>query len=102
MFKISLVQFKKQAEADKEYQKHLEEEKKHPPGTKLLSEEERLSTLDSLKESKNNIMNLLEKMPMSMRTLALQNRKTELENKINEIEEAIKQFSRKNVYIKVT
>jgi len=39
-------------------------------------------------------------MPISMKTLSMQNRKTELENKLNEIENAIKQFSRKQVFIK--
>jgi hypothetical protein len=46
-------------------------------------------------------MTLLEKMPISMRTMTLQNRKTELENKMNEIETAIKTFSRKQVFIKI-
>jgi hypothetical protein len=46
-------------------------------------------------------MTLLEKMPISMKTLSIQNRKTELENKLSEIEDAIKKFSRKQVFIKV-
>lgn len=45
-------------------------------------------------------MNLLEKMPISMRTMAIQNRKMELEKKLSEIEDAIKMFSRKQVFIK--
>ena len=47
-------------------------------------------------------MTLLEKMPISMKTMSMQNRKTELENKLTEIENAIKTFSRKQVFIKIT
>ena len=39
------------------------------------------------------------KLPISMRTKALQNRKTELENKLTELEKAIGTFSAKVVYI---
>ncbi len=46
-------------------------------------------------------MTLLEKMPITMKTMLMQNRKTELENKMTEIETAIKTFSRKQVFIKI-
>lgn len=46
-------------------------------------------------------MGLLEKMPISMRTMSIQNRKAELEKKLNDIEDAIKTFSRKQVFIKI-
>jgi len=35
-----------------------------------------------------------------MRSMAIQNKKTELENKLNELETAIRTFSRKQVFIK--
>ena len=36
-----------------------------------------------------------------MKTITLQNRKTELEKKLDEIEDAIRTFSRKQVFIKI-
>lgn len=79
----------------------MKEEAKYPKGTRLLSEEERLSTLNGLIESKKEIETLLEKLPITLRTKASQNKKEELEKKLTEIENAISTFSRKQVFIKV-
>jgi hypothetical protein len=95
-----LLKYKADAEKQKEYQKMLEEQKKYPAGTRLLSEEERLETLNSLSQNRKDIITLLEKMPISMKSMAIQNKKTELENKLNELESAIRTFSRKQVFIK--
>jgi hypothetical protein len=40
-------------------------------------------------------------MPISMRTMSIQTKKLEMENKLSEIENAIKTFSRKQVFIKI-
>jgi len=40
-------------------------------------------------------------MPISMRTVAIQTKKTEMEKKLNEIEDGIKTFSRKQVFVKI-
>ena len=72
-----------------------------PPGTRLLSEDERLETLNNLKASKTEVEKLISKMPLSMRTLALQQRKTELEKKVDELDKAIATFSRPKVYIAI-
>jgi hypothetical protein len=84
-----------------DFSKRKAEEAKFPKGTRLISEEERLETLHSLENSKKEIITLLEKMPISMKTITLQNRKTELEKKLDEIEDAIRTFSRKQVFIKI-
>ena len=76
-----------------------EQKRKIPPGTRLLSEEERLTTLKTLQETKAEAQKALEKLPISMKTLALAQRKTELEKKIDEMDQAIKTFSRKEVFI---
>ena len=68
---------------------------------KLLSEQERVSTLEHLKLTKEEIETILDKLPISMKTMALQNKKTELERKLVDIEKAISTFSRKEVYIKM-
>ena len=92
---------KYEAEIQKEVQRRLKEEAKYPKGTRLLSEEERLMTLNGLYESQKEIMGLIEKLPITLRTMASKNKKDELEKKLDEIEEAIKTFSRKQVFIKV-
>ena len=66
-----------------------------------MSEEERLETLKNLQESKKDVEKVLGKMPISMRTLALQQKKAELEKKIDELDQAIQTFSRPQVYIAI-
>jgi hypothetical protein len=77
------------------------EESKYPKGTKLLSDDERLDTLNQLVDSRKEVITLLERLPISLRTISLQNRKSELEKKLDELDEAIRTFSRKQVFIKV-
>jgi hypothetical protein len=78
----------------------LAEESKYPKGTRLLSEDERVGTLSSLTDTRKELMNMLEKMPITMKTMSMQKKKEELEKKMGEIEEAIKTFSKKQVFIK--
>ena len=75
-------------EVERRYQeevKRQEEASKYPKGTKLLSEEERVSTLNGLINSKKEMINILEKMPITTRTLSIQNKKEELKDKIRKI-----------------
>jgi len=87
-------------EQQKEEEKKQKEASKYPKGTKLLSEEERISTLNGLINSKKEMITLLEKMPITTRTLSIQNKKEELIKKIEEVEKAIDMFSKKQVFIK--
>lgn len=64
-----------------------------------MSEEERLATLEDLNSNRREVSNMLEKLPISMRTQALNKRKEELEAKLNEIDKAISMFSKKVVYV---
>ena len=66
----------------------------------MLTEEERVNTLNGLIESKKEMVNILEKLPITTRTLAMQNKKEELIKKIEEVEKAIEMFSKKQVFIK--
>ena len=95
-----LKQFKLEEIKRKEYEKILEEESHYPPGTKLLSENERINTLNSLIETKKGIINILEKMPITKRTQSFQEKKEELEKKLDQIEKEIELFSKKKVFIK--
>ena len=94
-----IKRYELEREIKKEEIKKQKELKKIPKGMKLLSEEERLSTLNGLILNKKELINQLEKMPITTRTLAVQNKKEELSQKINEIEKAIEMFSKKQVFI---
>ena len=78
----------------------IEEEKaKHPPGTRLMPEEERLETLKDLKESRKEVNIALEKMPVVSRTIAGERLKKEMEDKLVRIDRAIETFEKKIVYV---
>ena len=96
-----IKKYELEREIKKEEIKRQEEAAKYPKGTKLLSEEERISTLNGLIENKKEITNQLEKMPITTRTNSIRIRKEELCKKLEEIEKAIDMFSRKQVFIKV-
>jgi len=70
-----------------------------PPGMQLMKEAERLETLRVLNENKQAIQQKLMRMPIIIDTLSLKNRKASYEKQMNEVEEAIKVFSRKKVFI---
>ena len=90
-----------------ENEKKLQSEKlrketaKYPKGTRLLSEEERLFTLEKLKQSRDDINKVIERLPITPDTQAFKNKKEELFKKLDEIENAIETFSKKKVFVKV-
>ena len=96
-----LENMKMEAERKKEIEKIKKEEAKYPKGTRLLSEEERLFTLEKLKQSKNDINQIIEKLPITCDSQAFRNKKEELFKKLDEIESAIETFSKKKVFVKV-
>jgi len=96
-----IKRYELERELKKEELKRQEEASKYPKGTKLLSEEERISTLNGLIENKKEITNQLEKMPITTRTNSIRIRKEELLNKLEEIEKAIEMFSKKQVFVKI-
>ena len=65
------------------------------------SKKQVLETKQKLYESQKEIQGLIEKLPITMSTLSSKNKKNELYKKLDEIEEAIKTFSRKKVYVKI-
>ena len=95
-----IKKYELEREMRKEEIKKQEAASKYPKGTKLLSEEERITTLNGLISSKKEMTNLLEKLPITTRTLSMQNKKDELIKKIEEVEKAIDMFSKKQVFIK--
>ena len=88
-------------EFKKEIENKIKEEKNYPKGTRLLSENERIKTLNGLNESKKELLEQIEKLPISMRTVAVNHKRDELFKKLDEIEDAIKMFERKKVFVKI-
>ncbi len=96
-----IKKYELEREIKREEMKRQEEAAKYPKGTKLLTEEERINTLNGLIENKKQIMNQLEKMPITTRTNSIRIRKEELCKKLDKIEKAIDMFSKKQVFIKI-
>ena len=96
-----LQNMKMEAEKQREIDLLRKEEEKYPKGTRLLSEEERVFTLNKLLESKKDIENLVSKLPITLASQAAKNKQEELYKKLDEIEHAIDTFSRKKVFVKV-
>ena len=67
---------------------------KCPPGTKRMPTEERIKILDDLKTTKKNLEGDIMKFPLSMKTMAIQKRKKDLEDQLERIEGSIKTFSK--------
>ena len=88
-------------EKKSEMEKLRKETAKYPKGTRLLSEEERLFTLEKLKQSRDDINKVIEKLPITSDTQAFRNKKDELFKKLDEIEKAIETFSKKKVFVKL-
>ena len=95
-----IKRFEQEREQERQEKIRKQMEMKYPKGTRLLSEEERIKTLKSLKQAQIENSLLLEKMPITNRTFKLQQKKDELIRKLNEIDKAIEMFSKKQVFVK--
>ena len=96
-----LQNMKIEEEKKKESDKLKLEQDKYPKGTRLLSEEERLFTLNKLLESKKEVENLVAKLPITLNSQAAKNKQEELYKKLDEMDKAIITFSKKKVFVKV-
>ena len=81
-------------------QKAIDEEMaKHPPGTRLMPEDERQETLKDLKEARAETANQLERLPITAHSAKMERHKKELEEKHARLEKAIETFSKPKVYV---
>lgn len=71
-----------------------------PPGHTVLSEEERLDTLNIAHKKQQDLIDELNRMPMASRTLRVRNRQIEIEKELNKLDDIVKIFSRLKVYVK--
>ena len=95
-----IKKFEHERELERQEKIRKQMELKYPKGTRLLSEEERVQTLNSLKRAQIENSLLLEKMPITNRTFKLQQKREELMRKLSEIDKAIEMFSKKQVFVK--
>lgn len=72
-----------------------------PSGMRLLPEAERVETLKILEQNKEKVTAEVGAMPFVVDTHGLKKRKQALENKLKDIDEAVKIFSRRKVYVEV-
>ncbi|XP_002156345.2 enkurin domain-containing protein 1 [Hydra vulgaris] len=93
-------------ERKKEWQR-LEEERianlpdpSIPAGHTLMPDEQRKSTLQLLKKSQQEYMAEMQALPVSRDTMRVKNKRDNLEMKLQEIDTAIKIFSRPRVFVK--
>jgi len=70
-----------------------------PEGMRLLPEGERIETLKILEGNREKVTAEIGQMPFVIDTLGLKKRKQALENKLKDIDNAIKIFSRRKVYV---
>ncbi|XP_028271135.1 enkurin domain-containing protein 1 [Parambassis ranga] len=93
-------------ERKEQWRKEAEERRRNapdptaPPGHALMPENERQDTLKSLKETHHSLVTELLSLPLKADNLSVCSRRTHLDCRLSEIEEAIKVFSRDRVYIK--
>ncbi|CAJ1069282.1 enkurin domain-containing protein 1 [Xyrichtys novacula] len=94
-------------ERREQWQKEAEERRRNAPdpnapaGHTLMPENERQETLKSLKDTHRSLVTELLSLPLRADSLSVCSRRTHLDCKLSEIEEAIKIFSRDKVYIKI-
>ncbi|XP_069820695.1 enkurin domain-containing protein 1 [Dendropsophus ebraccatus] len=96
-----LLDLKEQWKKEQEERKKQTPDPSLPPGHVMMPEHERQETLNKIKESQSQLLKELLKIPVRADNLSSQNRRTELEKKLSEIEEAIKVFNRPKVFIKI-
>mmetsp|Transcript_2149 Transcript_2149/g.3941 ORF Transcript_2149/g.3941 Transcript_2149/m.3941 type:complete len:311 (-) Transcript_2149:143-1075(-) len=94
-----LIQRQRDLAEKAEMKRRLREEEQVPNGMVLMSEEERLSTLEVLFENRALVEADINKLPLKIETMGQRKRLEALELKLAEIEKAQKLFSKKRVYI---
>lgn len=99
-----LLQRKAELQAEKDAAaKAIEDEReksRHPPGHRPVSEEERVAVLAKLDARKLELERDLARLPMRFDTIAVKNRRSEIEREMAEVEEAHRRFSvKKTLYV---
>ncbi|GAB1599305.1 enkurin domain-containing protein 1-like [Argonauta hians] len=72
-----------------------------PPGHKMLPETERVETLELLQKNQNELLQMIQKLPLSNDSIRAQKKRQDLEKRLGEVDEAVKIFSRCKVFVKI-
>jgi len=96
-----LEDFKQEQHQKDEVKRLKEEQAKCPSGMRLMPEQERVETLRMLEVAREETFQGLNKLPIASNTQQVAKRRNEYEKKLNEIEDAIKTFSRPKVYVAI-
>jgi hypothetical protein len=93
--------FNKEREDERVRRQLAEEQAKLPPGTRLMPEDERVKTLEDLLQAKKQCNNELEKLPVVVKSIRMQQHKQALEEKMFKLDRAIDTFSKAKVYVQL-
>ncbi len=87
---------------EKEYENLIKEESTYPKGTILLKENTRLEILNELTSIRKYLIDCIEKFPVTinLHPIGINNRKKNLEEKIEEVEKILDVFRKKKVFLK--
>ncbi len=77
-----LAKYKEEAEQLANKRAELKAKKAIPKGMRMVSEQERVSTLEELVKTKKELNDILMHMPISLQTNGLKQKKRELEDKL--------------------
>ena len=66
-----IQKFKEEEKQKAAAKQEAKDAKKRPPGTKVISEDERIETLESLQKQKDELMKMLMKLPLTLATESL-------------------------------
>ena len=64
-----------------------------------MPEEERIQTLNDLRAAKKDTEDQIERLPLTLKTMQIQQHKRDLEEKVEKLEKAIQTFSKQKVYV---
>ncbi|XP_010610557.1 enkurin domain-containing protein 1 isoform X3 [Fukomys damarensis] len=84
-----------------EAQQHSQPDPTMPPGHTCMPENQRLETLNNLLQSQSQLLRELVLLPAGADSLRAQGYRAELDQKLVQVEEAIKIFSRPKVFVKL-
>jgi hypothetical protein len=94
-----LVGRKKELEEAQEQARLARAPPSAPPGQRLVPEEERLATLDRLRCRMRELEGELARLPLTMRSLLSQQKRSAIEQGMEEVENAIRTFSKQKVFV---
>lgn len=97
----SINEFKIRHFIEKEYERLIEEENNYPKGTFRLWEKDRIGILNNLYAIKKDLMNQLCAFPVNyyLRSVKITLARAKVEQKLNEVDFAIKIFEMTNVFL---